>query len=143
MRARDQTRQNTLERKASHKRPHEGGGTNCQPHGIHSANTLMGTCLRACRGLTCVLCADGRVGFRVVIWMTLSLAQSEWGHIWSYGLPLFLPCRRSCSLRTALRVRDWSTAERWRVESWIQTSWWQLWSVGRMPRTSRLISSVP
>ena len=65
------------------------------------------------------------------------------GHMWSYGLPLFLPCLRSCSPRTALRVRYWSTSRALACERWIQISWWQLWSVCRMPRTSRLISKAP
>ena len=61
------------------------------------------------------------MGLRVVVWMTLFRRKVN-GHRWSYGLPLFLPCRRSCSLRTALRIRYWSTGPAFACERWIHMS---------------------
>ena len=59
--------------------------------------------------------------------------------MWSYGVFLFLTIgRRYCPSRD---VR--STNRALTCSGRIHTSWWQLWSVGLMPRVSRGISNAP
>ena len=116
--------------------PHMGSNIICRSQETHLPNSLVS----AWHGAPFVKCHVFWRGWPrgLLAWM------ATWFYLWSYGLFLFLTTgRRYCPTRDVRSTNRALTCRALTCKRWIQTSWWQHWSVCLFPRVSWEISNAP